>query len=71
METPYSKAWLEFATGEGMRAIRDNSILSSPLQLPYLENRIKQAFAAGWNARGYADAERAADNAIPVQSEER
>lgn len=50
METPYSKAWDELKASDEYRQIRDGIDIADP----YLENRIRRAFDAGWNARGRA-----------------
>lgn len=52
METEYSKAWRKFTqTAEFRTAVDPQTIGAEPKQQRFIENRLRIAFDAGWNAK--------------------
>jgi hypothetical protein len=60
--TPYKKASDAWLQSEAFQTLSEPTTLgASPLNRLYLENRLRDAFAAGWNARGECTAVETAD----------
>lgn len=57
MNTPYGEAWERYATSKwGQGALEPTTLGAAADQAKYLENRIKSAFAEGWNShKDYCD----------------
>lgn len=51
-ETAYAKAWREWREGkEGRERADTRTLPANPAVARFLENRLRMAFDAGWNAR--------------------
>ena len=56
--TPYKSAIDEFTdSAEFKKASEPTTIYAPSNQRQFLENRLTQAFMAGWNARGFSEFE--------------